>query len=276
VSCFVKGQTVRASVTVQGMVKGATYDVLDLEVTPTFAGTFVRYQLRERILGGVGHASDPTIWVGNGHLLLNIVHTKDADCIADGCRPNGDCNVCQVSAFDCERCGGVRYHVAGCPESDAAVENQDGGNALLGADLRDAPIPPHACLENVDDTGHCRLCGEKALRGPVLFRPGTRAMSAKVKRGATVPPLPEKEARFAAKFFTLSNMGQPTPRSVRAVEQAFHTLAACMESETGESIDPEYKSWLKEFGLGRSKADAYFVAEWAKEKATIVGLEALS
>lgn len=44
-------------------------------------------------------------------------HEKDSDCTnldATGC-----CLDCGTGAGDCPECGGVRFHVEGCKESDA-------------------------------------------------------------------------------------------------------------------------------------------------------------
>jgi hypothetical protein len=102
------------------------------------------------------------------------------------------------------------------------------------------------------------------------------AMKTKSKKVARPEPLPEKELVLAAKFFTVSNLGQPLPgdrfspdkaRTVAAVERAYFMCAQAHESE-GLSIQPEYKSWVREF----TKRDPHFMAEWAKEAATITDI----
>jgi hypothetical protein len=147
---FTKGQVVRAHVTAQGMVKDTVYTVDEIEELNTFAGNFVRYGLREFIGGARGHVSDPLIWVGNGHLLLGEVDPTD---LADRVTGRIPCTNTSV------------------------------------AGMRDAPVPAHVCVENVDDTGHCVACGEKALRGPVVevqgLAPSTRDISYEVNPDGT-------------------------------------------------------------------------------------------
>lgn len=60
---FQVGQVVRSTVTAQGMTKGADYDVMQVDVRPSFLGATVEYQLQAR-------DGSAAFWVGNGHLLL--------------------------------------------------------------------------------------------------------------------------------------------------------------------------------------------------------------
>lgn len=102
-------------------------------------------------------------------------------------------------------------------------------------------------------------------------------MATKPKKVARPAPLPEKELVLAARFFTVSNLGQPLPgdrgpgaekvRTVAAVERAYFMCVQAHESE-GISIQAEYKSWVREF----TKRDPHYMAEWAKEAATIVDI----
>lgn len=62
---FKVGQWVRAKVTAQGMVEGATYQVVDVHTLWTVVGGVTSYLLAD----GAGE----TRWVGNGHLLLTEV-----------------------------------------------------------------------------------------------------------------------------------------------------------------------------------------------------------
>lgn len=68
---FKPSDIIVATQTAQGMTKGTQYIVTDLKTNPTPFGTFVSYQLDNRI------------WVNNLHLLAQIVPTKPLRSPAD-------------------------------------------------------------------------------------------------------------------------------------------------------------------------------------------------
>jgi len=78
-SRFAVGQRVTALVTAQGMVAGRQYQVVDLAVVRMgSAGTYARYALQPVALDRdtplqTSVTSQPPLWIGNGHLLLEAV-----------------------------------------------------------------------------------------------------------------------------------------------------------------------------------------------------------
>lgn len=62
---FSVGQLVRSQVSAQGLVKGETYRVVEIDARSTFAGEIVTY-----FLCATNVASAPVLQIGNGHLLL--------------------------------------------------------------------------------------------------------------------------------------------------------------------------------------------------------------
>lgn len=62
---FTKGQLVQSTIDAQGLVRGAYYNVVDVQIMPTPFGNFVTY-----IVELVGAQVPKQIAVVNGHLLL--------------------------------------------------------------------------------------------------------------------------------------------------------------------------------------------------------------
>lgn len=83
----------------------------------------------------------------------------------------------------------------------------------------------------------------------------------------------DAEVVVAAKFFTLSNLGQDVSqrdRSVGGIRDAFAQLQMGAHAE-GVDIDDEYRDWLRNF----QAHDLYWVAEWKREAATVAGIDQL-
>lgn len=70
--------------------------------------------------------------------------------------------------------------------------------------------------------------------------------------------IPDDQQKLAAMYFTISNMGQPTPKHLNRIGFVYHQLSEMMEAETGESADAEFKLWLKDAKAGQK----YMTDEW--------------
>lgn len=65
-TAFSKGQLVKANFTAQGMTKGNTYKVIDLESLYMPFGTIVTYLIEDK--------DGTKLLIGNGHLLLSAAN----------------------------------------------------------------------------------------------------------------------------------------------------------------------------------------------------------
>lgn len=87
---------------------------------------------------------------------------------------------------------------------------------------------------------------------------------AKKKKSPVVPVgerIPKDQLDLAARFFTISNMGQPEPDSVQGIRQAYANLEGEIEMEAASTLDDEYDYWYKDARDGGE----YITREW-KEK----------
>jgi len=160
---------------------------------------------------------------------------------------------------------GALYRVLAVDERTTFVGNfvryqvraEVGGEALW-------VVNGHLLLAEVDTSTSDAILGLWSESGGSVVK----ATSRKVARPA---PLPPAELILAAKYFTVSNLGQEPPGgmlTVKAVERAYYEVQAGCEAE-GIDIGDEYRSWIREF----TKRDPHFMAEWAKDAARITDIE---
>jgi hypothetical protein len=97
-----------------------------------------------------------------------------------------------------------------------------------------------------------------------LLKPFIMAVKTKTLRQPT--GIPKEEMEAAAKWFTMSNMAvlELTPIGERNINRAYNYVDGIVMSETGYSMDGEYKSWLKE--TRKSLNGDYVTSEWNKQK----------